>query len=93
MESVCGLKLEFRSFIENYKLNKIEPPKQILFEILFSGLKNITLKKEFVLIVMDLEVLEILQLWRHVCGAILYPNSRSTWCRKWKTEKVYEVRD
>ena len=51
----------------------------IMFEISFSGLKNITLKKEFVLIVVDLEVLEILKWWRHTCGAILFPNTRSTW--------------
>ena len=50
-----------------------------MFEISFSGLKNITLKKEFVLIVVDLEVLEILKSWRHMCGAILFPNIRSTW--------------
>ena len=27
----------------------------------------------------DLEVLEILKSWRHMCGAILFPNIRSTW--------------
>ena len=35
--------------------------------------------KEFVLIVVDLEVLEILKSWRHMCGAVLFPNIRSTW--------------
>ena len=51
----------------------------MLFEISFSGLKNVTLKKKFVLIVVDLEVLEIFKSWRHICGAILLPNNRSTW--------------
>ena len=61
-------------------INKIKTPKQTditLFEISFSGLKNITSKKKFVFIVVDLEVLEILKLWRHMCGAIL--SIRSTW--------------
>ena len=69
MESVCVLKLEFRSFIESIsemrnktiiklkiKENKTPKTNIILFEISFSGLKNITLKKEFFLIVVDLEV-------------------------------------
>ena len=91
MESVCVLKLGFRSFIESIsqirnkiiKLKKQQnknPKTNIkLFEISFSGLKNITLKKKFVLIVVDLEVLEILKSWRHMCGAILFPSIRSTW--------------
>ena len=37
----------------------------ILLEISFSGLKNITLKKKFVLIVVDVEVLEILKSQQH----------------------------
>ena len=36
-------------------------------------------KYNTVLIVVDLEVLEILNSWRHMCGAILFPNIRSTW--------------
>ena len=51
----------------------------MLFEISFSDLKNITLKKEFVLIVVDLEVLKILKSWRHMCSAILFPNIWWTW--------------
>ena len=55
-------------------INKIKTPKQTditLFEISFSGLKNITSKKKFVFIVVDPEVC------RHMCGAIL--SIRSTW--------------
>ena len=37
------------------------------------------MKKEFVVIVVNLKVLEILKSWRHMCGATLFPNIRSTW--------------
>ena len=52
-------------------INKIKTQKQTditLFEISFSGLKNITSKTKFVFIVVELEVLEILKL-----------SIRSTW--------------
>ena len=40
---------------------------------------NITLKKKFVFIDVDLEILQFLKLWGHMCGAILFPNTHSTW--------------
>ena len=37
------------------------------------------MKNEFVVIVMNLEVLEILKSLQHMCGATVFPNIRSTW--------------
>ena len=65
-------------------INKIKTQKQTditLFEISFSGLKNITSKKKCGFIVVDLDVLEILKLWRHMCGARIL-SIRSTWCNE-----------
>ena len=70
-----------RNKIVKLKIKQNKNPKTniILSEISFSGLGNITLEKEFVLTVVDLEVLEILRSPRHMCGAIRFPNIRSTW--------------
>ena len=56
-----------RNKIVKLKIKQNKNPKTniILSEISFSGLGNITLEKEFVLTVVDLEVLEILKSRQH----------------------------